>query len=126
MKLSLKYIEKSQKQFPSPVGVLHVSIVICHATDFLKDGFRPLSGSYMFLLGMTNYEKYRDEFPSPVGVLHVSIMRYSSEFSSRYAVSVPCRGLTCFYRKESKMLNIETLKFPSPVGVLHVSMYRRV
>ena len=37
------------------------------------------------------------------------------------SVSVPCRGLTCFY-DEHRNIKEDEFWFPSPVGVLHVSI----
>ena len=59
--------------FPSPVGVLHVSMRLKKQ----KRVFVAL-------------------FPSPVGVLHVSIKELTAK-EKLMLVSVPCRGLTCFY-----------------------------
>ena len=87
------------RTFPSPVGVLHVSIDLDDFTSAPKTpGFRPLSGSYMFLYKDKIYNNILQIlFPSPVGVLHVSIPTLSR----------------C----------IKVLEFPSPVGVLHVSIF---
>ena len=66
------FTNEDDEMFPSPVGVLHVSI---------KER-KPKGENKMF--------------PSPVGVLHVSMVDYGL-FEVWDRVSVPCRGLTCFY-----------------------------
>ena len=79
--------------FPSPVGILWISICSNLYFNTSNNRFRPLSGFYEFL-SMTNYEKYRDEmFPSPAGVLWVSIK--PSDESLKIATSF--RPLSGFY-----------------------------
>ena len=69
----IKNEKLSVNLFPSPVGVLHVSIYKIENVSNSGVCFRPLSGSYMFLCGSVRPHR-------------------------RYGwVSVPCRGLTCFY-----------------------------
>ena len=61
--------------FPSPLGVISFFTIITEMTkkEFIEDGFRPLSGLSLFLLGLYNR--------------HIS----------NIMVSVPSRGYLFFY-----------------------------
>ena len=84
------------KMFPSPVGVLHVSIKLESAYGIEGSVSVPCRGLTCFYLN-------------------------DATFDSGSSVSVPCRGLTCFYG-DNKMIATNSMMFPSPVGVLHVSI----
>ena len=86
--------------FPSPVGVLHVSIkMLIKVKNHYIECFRPLSGSYMFL-------SYADLVDSIA--LHYGFR--------------PLSGSYMFLSKLDSEYNITRFSFPSPVGVLHVSI----
>ena len=83
--------------FPSPVGVLHVSIK-----------------------KMVTYLKPEFEFPSPVGVLHVSMpKRYRKRLKALFPSPV---GVLHVSIRLTTYHGISQSVFPSPVGVLHVSI----
>ena len=78
--------------------------------------FRPLAGCGLFPSLEMQYCRYQ-EFPSPCGVWVVS--RKSDAEIIEKPVSVPLRGVGCFYKAGEPNENPE---FPSPCGVWVVSM----
>ena len=83
--------------FPSPVGVLHVSMDEDLRMAFTSAMFPSPVGVLHVSIGSSTEKEMVNKFPSPVGVLHVSIRRGGIKMKGIKEVSVPCRGLTCFY-----------------------------
>ena len=100
-------------KFPSPCGVWVVSWQ-CAPMRWMTC-FRPLAGCGLFPHGPGS--RPDPAFPSPCGVWVVS--RKSDAEIIEKPVSVPLRGVDCFYKAGEPNENPE---FPSPCGVWVVSM----
>ena len=65
-------------KFPSPIGVLYISIFICEC-KIACHRFRPLLGFIIFQLRKDKMITRTIVFPSPIGVLYISIRRKNYE-----------------------------------------------
>ena len=108
--------------FPSPTGVLYISIKTFHnVLTFAIYVSVPYWGSLYFnscYMNCNVYSMYT--FPSPTGVLYISMFRLHYT-ASQNKVSVPYWG--SLYFNYSIYFNIkDCLWFPSPTGVLYISI----
>ena len=109
--------------FPSPIGELHFSIIIClyHSTKCIRR-FRPLSGSY---ISQSSEKETVTTWGSIVSVPYRGATFLNKQLKSsalhRKMVSVPYRGATFLNQQEHNLLSNKKA-FPSPIGELHFSI----
>ena len=130
-------------KFPSPIGVLYISIEGEELELIDSYSFRPLLGFFIFqcfkisaitdktvvvsvpywglYISISNEKPNCSslEFPSPTGVLYISIQNEKTKCNKN--VSVPYWGSLYFNQTMRKPMVARTM-FPSPIGVLYISI----
>ena len=82
--------------FPSPIGVLYISMKERKRNENYTHCFRPLLGFFIFQC-LSNYRMNSTElFPSPIGVLYISMKRRHYRVAILRIVSVPYWGSLYF------------------------------
>ena len=65
---------RNMSEFPSPIGVLYISIMKKLFVSVPMKGFpSPIGVLYISMKTTNNEEKSVEKFPSPIGVLYISI-----------------------------------------------------
>ena len=110
--------------FPSPIGVLYISMKERKRNENYTHCFRPLLGFFIFQC-LSNYRMNSTElFPSPIGVLYISMKRRHYRVAILRIVSVPYWG-SLYFNEIKKRLTTEDILFPSPIGVLYISIEKK-
>ena len=136
--------------FPSPMGIMSVSIAARHPLRPVQGCFRPLWGSCLSQYGSAKAIQEAQEFPSPMGIMSVSIPMNIitglefEEFPSPMGimsvsitgrkdlwtqtptVSVPYGDHVCLNNTDGNTCWVKTGVFPSPMGIMSVSMSLRL
>ena len=82
--------------FPSPTGVLYISMLGALVCYISSGCFRPLLGFFIFQFISQKQGKSFGKFPSPTGVLYISIINGTQLVDVDEPVSVPYWGSLYF------------------------------
>ena len=110
--------------FPSPIGVLYISIIHNRLTYTNCIEFPSPIGVLYISMKYASYYKSASRylFPSPIGVLYISIEKIITQGNLQNGRFRPLLGFFIFQSKHFTQKVQGLKKFPSPIGVLYISI----
>ena len=108
--------------FPSPIGVLYISIADYKSWG-VKFGFpSPIGVLYISIITTRADSKIELTFPSPTGVLYISIDKQWMYKIEKFNMFPSPTGVLYISNVTRTISTLNITVFPSPIGVLYISI----